>query len=97
MQPRPTTYNGIKMRSRLEAHYAQHLDAFGLSWKYEPGTFADQSGQYLPDFLVTDSSGNRVFVEVKPTDDQARGAVERLFGFQRGVTVASSAQFGFPA
>jgi hypothetical protein len=50
------------MRSRLEARYAAHLDARGVSWQYEPFCYADERGQYLPDFLVNTAT----FVEVKP-------------------------------
>lgn len=60
-EARPTTYNGIRMRSRLEAGFAQTLDQYGIKWLYEPQAFANESGQYLPDFYADDE-----FVEVKP-------------------------------
>lgn len=73
MKARPTTYNGFKMRSRLEAGFAAWLDSVGLSWMYEPECLAHPTlGQYLPDFLIADVYdllGGRVrdvFVEVKP-------------------------------
>lgn len=47
---RPTIYNGIAMRSRLEAWWAARLDRAGLTWVYEPCAFAAGSEQYLPDF-----------------------------------------------
>ena len=52
---RPTIYKGIHMRSRLEATFAQHLDHSdcGRHWRYEPECFADETGQYLPDFYAT--------------------------------------------
>lgn len=50
---RPTIYNGIQMRSRLEAGFAAWLDRQNLEWQYEPQTFATQRGQYLPDFFVS--------------------------------------------
>ena len=52
MQPRPTVYRGVQMRSRLEARYAAAMDYLGWEWIYEPGAFASQDGQYLPDFKV---------------------------------------------
>lgn len=58
---RPTLYEGIQMRSRLEAGFAQSLDLLGLQWEYEPQAFASRSGQYLPDFLV------RVISDTWPT------------------------------
>lgn len=72
---RPTTYRGIRMRSRLEAGFAQWLDQLGCTWEYEPECFADETGQYLPDFLVRDVQllapvlRYDLYVEVKPTAD----------------------------
>lgn len=71
MQARPTVYRSIHMRSRLEAKAAAQFDAAGLTWQYEPWAFADETGQYLPDFLVDLSEPGllvprHVYVEVKP-------------------------------
>lgn len=73
---RPTIYNGIQMRSRLEAGYAAWLDKWKFDWAYEPSAFATEHGQYLPDFRlndvpVADPGAERfipqtVYVEVKP-------------------------------
>lgn len=65
LKARPTTYAGVKMRSRLEADYARHLDATGIQWVYESRCFAGPPGQYLPDFEL---AGAGAFVEVKPAD-----------------------------
>lgn len=65
-QARPTTYKGIDMRSRLEAAYAQELDSLGLEWVYEPQVFANETGQYLPDFLLGHGGVLDNFVETKP-------------------------------
>jgi hypothetical protein len=70
---RPTIYNGIQMRSRLEAGFAAWLDRVGIDWAYEPVAFGHpEHGQYLPDFElrdvpVSDRPGETlVYVEVKP-------------------------------
>jgi hypothetical protein len=63
---RPTVYNGIQMRSRLEADYAAYLDGNGRTWKYEPECFANAEGQWLPDFQVIWPKGGETFVELKP-------------------------------
>ena len=71
-KPRPTTYKGVKMRSRLEAGYAMWADEIGLDWEYEPECFATEEGQYLPDFVLRSTmvlwEGRRIdiYVEVKP-------------------------------
>lgn len=62
---RPTVYKGVRMRSRLEASFAQFLDDSGVSWAYEPECFADESGQYLPDFKVQ-LRERTLYVELKP-------------------------------
>ena len=70
--PRPTVYNGVKMRSRLEAGYAAWLDQEHHDWQYEPGAFSNTAGQYLPDFRLNDvwcswlGRTATVYVEVKP-------------------------------
>lgn len=63
---RTTFYNGIRMRSRLEAAFAAWLDERELTWRYEPHAFATAHGQYLPDFLV-EHDATRVYIEIKPT------------------------------
>jgi hypothetical protein len=65
------------MRSRLEADFARFLDeehaAFARftrhrpSWQYEPSCFANERGQYLPDFLVVNGA-RHTYIEVKPAN-----------------------------
>ncbi len=57
----PTTYKGVRFRSRLEAKWAMMFDLFNWSWNYEP---IDLEG-YIPDFRV-DLGKTRFIVEVKP-------------------------------
>lgn len=68
---RPTLYKGIRMRSRTEADYAAYLDRRGHLWEYEPECFADENGQWLPDFRIT-KAGRRGedgrLIEVKPAE-----------------------------
>lgn len=72
LQARPTTYKGVLMRSRLEAGFAQWLDQWSIEWEYEPACFADETGQYLPDFRLDnvrcawEETRFPVYVEVKP-------------------------------
>ena len=73
---RPTTYKGVRMRSRLEAGFAMWLDQQRWTWAYEPECFANEHGQWLPDFRLdipcvthTDDGvrwGFPTYVEVKP-------------------------------
>jgi hypothetical protein len=77
MKARPTLYKGVQMRSRLEAQFAACLDSTHSTWQYEPMCFASEAGQYLPDFAV-DILGERIYVEVKPTEDQAKCARSRM-------------------
>ena len=65
---RPTVYKGVRMRSRLEATFAQRCDENGETWEYEPNRFGNELGQYLPDFKVTAPwvPNRPCYVEVKP-------------------------------
>lgn len=75
LRARPTTYKGIKMRSRLEALYAEHLDnVMQVAWQYEPECFAAPSGQYLPDFRV----GQDIYIEVKPPSADHAEALRKM-------------------
>lgn len=86
---RPTTYNGVKMRSRLEARFAAWMDSQSWEWVYEPECFASDQGQYLPDFEVLAPTpqvwmddgikdwGGRLFIEVKPTLAHHRGTLNK--------------------
>lgn len=65
IQPIPTTYRGVRFRSRLEARWAVFYDALGLEWHYEHEGYQLPSGWYLPDFWLP-SLG--VWIEIKPTD-----------------------------
>ena len=63
--PRPTLYKGVTMRSRLEARVAGFLDRERLSWQYEPAVFADERGDYVPDFQVSGLTRAPLYVDVK--------------------------------
>lgn len=56
----PTTYRGVRFRSRLEAKWACFFDLMGWRWEYEP---FDADG-YIPDFVLL--GDDPVLVEVKP-------------------------------
>lgn len=73
----PTTYQGVDMRSKLEASFASYLDELGVEWVYEPEIFGPRGSGYLPDFLIRDGRG-RCYVEVKPTIEQAEAAKARM-------------------
>ena len=78
LQPRPTTYKGVHMRSRLEAVHAQWLDCHAIRWAYEPECFADETGQYLPDFELLSDHPGRDFVEVKPNAEAAQQSLPNM-------------------
>ena len=63
IQTIPTTYNGIKYRSRLEARWAVFFDEIGVKYYYEHEDFLFKSGKrYLPDFYLPEIDA---FCEVK--------------------------------
>ncbi len=73
----PTTYNGVEMKSRLEAQCAYLLDCLGWDWQYEPTSYMLPNGvSFTPDFLVTDQG---LFIECRGYDS-AKGN-RQLAGF----------------
>lgn len=58
----PTTYKGVRFRSRLEARWAAFFDLASWPWLYEP---IDLDG-YIPDFVVERRGRPKRLVEVKP-------------------------------
>jgi hypothetical protein len=72
----PTTFDGIRFRSRLEARWAVFYSIAGIRYFYEYEGFQLPSGWYLPDFWLPDLE---VWVEIKasePTDTERRKAAE---------------------
>ena len=67
----PTTYRGIRFRSRLEARWAVFLDHAGIDWRYEQQGYKLSNGQlYLVDFWLPNQ---KYWIEVKgsyPTADE---------------------------
>ena len=57
---KPTVYQGIQFRSRLEARWAAFFDRLGWPYEYEPF----ECGGWIPDFLL--KLHTPVLVEVKP-------------------------------
>lgn len=60
----PTMFDGVQMRSRLEARWAAVFELMGRKWQYEP---FDLNG-WIPDFMweVDDALTPRPLFEVKP-------------------------------
>lgn len=66
----PTTYAGVRFRSRLEARWAAFFDLAKLQWEYEPIDFAG----WAPDFLIRTPLAP-IYAEVKPVELSAAGIV----------------------
>lgn len=72
----PTTYAGVRFRSRLEADWARYFDEQGIRWAFEAEGFDIDGVAYLPDFYLPDL---RTFCEVKGLlDDESEIKVRRL-------------------
>ena len=82
----PTTYNGTRFRSKLEASWAKFFDTHRMKWAYESEGFDFDGVWYLPDFWLPEI---RTFVEVKGIlDDKDNEKIERLTrtASDRGIT-----------
>ena len=73
--PHPTTYKGIRFRSRLEAKWAAFFDQIAWPWEYEPFDL----GAWSPDFLIKGPQRS-LLVEVKPVErfDAKAGSKMRM-------------------
>jgi len=81
----PTSYNGSRFRSRLEAKWAAFFDLIGWRWTYEP---FDTSG-YIPDFAIH-GQATPLLVEVGPCEflsEFSEKAEKPLAAFGRERTV----------
>jgi hypothetical protein len=74
MKSIPTTYHGVRFRSRLEAKWAAFFDLAAWRWEYEP---FDMDG-WAPDFLIYGKHINTL-VEVKPAVWSSGKLPEALF------------------
>lgn len=69
----PTTYQGVRFRSKTEARYAAFFDEIGWHWQYEP---IELNG-YLPDFLLNFEQGDLLF-EVKGSVEDVEAAKAKV-------------------
>jgi hypothetical protein len=67
MEAIQTEYNGVLLRSRLEARWAILFDELNIKWVYEPDCFLLSNGQkYTPDFYIPKMD---LYIEIKPNFD----------------------------
>ncbi len=72
MKVLPTTYKGVRFKSRTEARWAVFFDLCNLLWDYEPEGFDLAVGfYYLPDFKLPEME---LWVEVKSEKPLSRDA-----------------------
>lgn len=72
----PTTYAGIRFRSRLEARWAAFFDACGFAWAYEPMDFSG----WIPDFSLRIHPHGLVYAEVKPITEFDQAPMDKMLG-----------------
>lgn len=79
----PTEYKGIKMRSKLEATWAQFFDAVGIEWRYEKHRLPG----WLVDFSIKMQSGGWMHCEVKPADLEQAQRQEDFLRYEKRETL----------
>lgn len=91
----PTTYRGVRFRSRLEAKWAAFFDALEWPWVFEPHDL----NFYIPDFVLRFPHAP-IVVEVKPETEFAALTPHarriRTAGWDRELIVVGSVLFGEP-
>ena len=61
-----TRYDGKRFRSRIEARWAVFFNRMRIEYDYEPEGFElAENCRYLPDFLLKDTDGYNLWVEIK--------------------------------
>lgn len=65
IESKPTTFNGITYRSKLESMWAEFFTDVGIKFKYEPNKYKLPKMNYIPDFWIYEL---KKFAEVKPTN-----------------------------
>ena len=91
----PTTYDGVRFRSRLEARWAYFFNAFGIKWQYEPY----ELDGWIPDFVFK-GQHEEILVEVKPVTSRCPVLETRLAKYLKpGIEIlilGNSPLFGVP-
>jgi hypothetical protein len=74
---KPTWYEGVRFRSRLEATWAAFFDLTGFRWEYEPYDLQF----WTPDFVIHHDAHlpSGALVEVKPLWGMAFDATNKIF------------------
>lgn len=89
IQAIPTSYDGHKFRSRLEARWALFFNLIGIPWEYEREAFSlvvnDKPTGYTPDFWLP---AQQTWFEVKPEagsfdEDGLTLILKKSFAFAR--------------
>lgn len=75
----PSDYDGLRMRSRLEADWAAFLDEHGVTWAYEPERYTLGKAVYVPDFWCPDI---RTIIEVKGAFENERDFKALTFAYE---------------
>ena len=88
IQAKPTTFNGIRFRSRLEARWAVFFDYLNIKYLYEPEWDAVKGGwcyvNYKPDFFLPQPFD--LWVEIKPKHINKLSYMEQIKA--KGWTIA---------
>lgn len=90
--PKPSTYRGVRFRSRLEARYAAFFHYLGVEYHYEHASFRLHALQctYTPDFWLPALG---VYIEIKPDEvhDEERARCMQLARYGHDVVLVYGA------
>lgn len=85
MESLPTSFNGYRFRSRLEARWAVFFHTLQIDYRYEPEGYNLEGTRYLPDFWFPEQD---CWIEVKPyTPTEAEREKARLLALHSGKEV----------
>jgi hypothetical protein len=86
MESLPTSYDGYRFRSRLEARWAVFFHTLQIDYRYEPEGYDLEGTCYLPDFWLPEQD---CWIEVKPSRMPTKAEFEkaRLLALHSGKEV----------
>ncbi len=87
---RPTFYDGVWFRSRLEAHWACFFDQANWKWDYEPLDIGDWTPSFRVEFPCSHSAcadTHVLLIDVQPFDCLAAFAGHRCMDFSSGASL----------
>ena len=95
IKSKPTLYQGVRFRSRLEARWACFFNLAGWKWSYEPMHLLGWTPTFRVEFPCGHSeclASHVLLIDVQPFDDISQFAGKRCMDFSYGDCCSSTGE-----